>query len=188
MRCAKCGVFSLKFICQNCEQILRQISPTKREINGLKIYSFYAYSEIRPLILSKREIWGAFVYKKLAKFSFGAFAKSLKFGEKVAAVAIDVLKDDYSHTAILARAMKTDEISPIFNALRINSPFKYHGRDLNFRLKHGRNFELLRKINMPVILVDDVVTSGATLYQASEICAKFGIDVLFSLTLSDAQS
>ena len=188
MRCAKCGVISIKFICKNCERILREFNLAKREINGLKVYSFYAYSEIRPLILSKREIWGAFVYKKLAKFSFGTFAKSLKFGEKVAVVAIDVLKDDYSHTAILARAMKTDEILPIFNALRINSPFKYHGRDLNFRLKHRRNFELLREINMPVILVDDVVTSGATLYQASEICTKFGIDVLFGLTLSDAQS
>lgn len=56
MRCAKCGVISIKFICKDCERILREFNLAKREINGLKVYSFYAYSEIRPLILSKREI------------------------------------------------------------------------------------------------------------------------------------
>lgn len=187
MKCINCGAFSLSLFCGECERILRETTPQKREISGLNVYSFYPYSEISSLILSKHEMYGAFVYKRLAKFSFTPFIKAQNFGTKINAIGIDTLKNDYSHTAILVNALKTKEVIPLHNALKINSKFKYSGQNLAFRLKHKRNFSLEKMPKFPVILVDDVITTGTTLLEAKEICEKNGVRVLFGLTLANAK-
>ncbi|CZE47301.1 ComF family protein [Campylobacter geochelonis] len=188
MRCVKCGRISLAIICKNCKEILRELSPKKREISGLNVYSFYAYSEIKELIHSKHHLHGLFVYKILANLSFVNFAKTYKFNQQINAIAIDDnVKSGYSHTAILAKALQTDEIMPIYGALRASSSVKYSGKSLSYRLKHKRGFKLEKQINFPVILVDDIVTTGTTLLEASEICKKNGINVLFALVLANAK-
>jgi len=187
MKCVNCGALSLKIFCSSCERILRQISPQQREIGDLKVYSFYAYSEIRDLILLKHEICGNLVYRRLAKFSFTPFAKAQNFGTKINAIGIDTLKGDYSHTAILVNALKTDEIIPLHETLKINSKFRYTGKSLQFRQKHKRNFTLEKIPKFPVILVDDIITTGTTLNEANLLCKKFGVEVLFALTLANAR-
>lgn len=188
MFCANCEAFSFGLICQNCLKILAEISPNSRKIDNLKIYSFYNYSEIEKLILSKHKIYGSKIFEILAKLSFAKFHKIFTLNTKIAAIPLDDhVRNGYSHTAILANALKSEFIEPKFRVLRARSKISYHGKSLEFRKNNPRNFEILKSIDLPIILIDDIVTTGESLRQAKEILTKNGNEILFALTLADAR-
>ncbi len=188
MFCAFCKSFTPNTFCKICSQILSEPSPIVRELEGFKIYSFYGYSEIKELIHSKHQMHGYFIYKNLAKFAFNQFAKSFSLPEKVYALPIDDrVHHGYSHTAILANALRAKNLKPIFHALHATSKISYSGKDLQFRQNNPRNFKILKKITAPVILVDDIVTTGTTILEARNTLEKAGVKVLFALVLADAK-
>ena len=178
MFCAFCKSFTLKTFCKTCSQILSEPSPVARELEGFKIYSFYGYSEIKELIHSKHQMHGLFIYKNLAKFAFKKFAKSFSFPEQIYALPID----------ILANELRAKNLKPIFHALHATSSVSYSGKDLKFRQNNPRNFKILKKITAPVILIDDIVTTGTTILEARDTLQKAGVDVLFALVLADARN
>lgn len=188
MKCIKCGRFSFGLICQICKQSLKNPTLSSREISGVKIYSFYPYLEIKDLIFSKHKEYGRFVFNTLAKQSFKEFSKNFKFGEKINIIAIDDrIISGYSHTAILAKNLKNKELIPLYNCLQDSSNIRYSGKNLEFRIQNKRKFILKKIPKYPVILVDDVITSGLTFSSAIEICKKNNICVLFGLTLANAK-
>uniref|UniRef100_UPI003C6BE51D ComF family protein n=1 Tax=Campylobacter helveticus TaxID=28898 RepID=UPI003C6BE51D len=105
------------------------------------------------------------------------------------AMALDDIVENglYSHAAILAKALKSQFIKPIFGALHAKNKVSYSGKSLEFRRKNKRKFKLLKEIKYPVILVDDIVTTGLSLLEAKEILEKNKISVLFALVLADAK-
>ena len=125
----------------------------------------------------------------LAKLSFAKFKEFFKPETKIQAIPLDDKVENglYSHSAILARHLKTNFIKPNFNALKAQNDIKYSGKSLNFRLKNKRNFKILKKISSPVILVDDIVTSGSSILEAKKLLEKNKISVLFALVLADAK-
>ena len=132
---------------------------------------------------------GLFIYKNLAKFAFKKFAKSFSFPEQIYALPIDDrVHHGYSHTAILANELRAKNLKPIFHALHATSSVSYSGKDLKFRQNNPRNFKILKKITAPVILVDDIVTTGTTILEARDTLQKAGVDVLFALVLADARN
>ncbi len=206
MRCLQCGAFSFNLICKNCSKILGEISLQSRMAGDLKVYYFYHYDEIKPLILAKHKMHGSALYKRLAMLSFTPFARLLcsnfneilnddfiaNFNQTTTPIINAIALDDnvntgYSHTAILARALKTKQIQPIFNALKAQNKVKYAGKSLEFRRKNPRNFKLLKQINAPVILVDDIITSSLSMQDAHTCLKKAGVRVLFGLVLADAR-
>ena len=64
---------------------------------------------------------------------------------------------------------------------------KYSGQSVAYRQRHKRNYELLKKPKFPVILVDDIITTGLSLMEARKILEKNKISVLFALVLADAK-
>lgn len=189
MRCLNCGRLCFKTICTICQNhLLGSELNSRTTLDGFKIYSFFNYSEIKNLLHSKHHFHGSFVIKALAKISFAKFAKKFKFQTKINAVAIDDrIKFGYSHTAILANCLKSDSISPIFSCLHSTNDVSYSGKNLIFRIKNPRNFKLLKKPKFPVILVDDVITTGTTIQEARICLQNAGCDVLFALVLADAK-
>ncbi len=163
MRCLKCGSFTFKFICKNCKRVLSEFESGCRDIDGFKVYSFYKYDDIKSLIHSKHRMHGHFVFRELAKLSFSKFADTFKFDSNVNVVSIDdQISSGYSHTAVLAHAMKREFLKPIYGALRATNKVKYSGKTLEFRKNNPRNFKLLKEVNNPVILVDDIITTGSS--------------------------
>lgn len=188
MRCAKCGAFSARIICENCLKILREPPVGMRFLGEFRVYYFYKYSEISDLIASKHKMHGHFVFEILAKICFEKFAQSFEFGEKISAVALDDnVRSGYSHTAILVKFLRSKEIKPIYGALRAQNNVKYAGKSLKFRQENPRRFKLLKNVNSPVILVDDLVTTGTSMLEAKKVLEKDGIHVLFGLSLADAR-
>lgn len=189
MKCFKCGSFCIGVFCKNCKRILSEFSLNFRVIDGIRIYYFYPYSEIKELIYSKHKIYGSFVFNALAKLTFKEFAKKFELKKDfINAIPLDDRIDPfYSHSAILANALRSKNIKPIFNALKARSDFKYFNKTLEQRVNNPRNFILSKKINNPIILVDDVITSGLSMKDAINACKKEQNFVLFGLTLANAK-
>ncbi len=189
MRCLLCLNLSLQLICKKCQNIYCKPNRTTRELpDGFKIYSFYKYKEIKELLKTKHTHVGAGVYEILAKNSFAYFKKEFLFSEEVLAVAIDDFpQSGYSHTAILANALKSKNIKIRFGALRAKNRVNYSGKTLEYRLNNPRDFVYTPGNLKNVILIDDIVTTTTTIFQAKEAVLKTGSIPLFGLTLADAR-
>lgn len=189
MKCISCGSFSLPIICNLCESYLLVNKIYKRELSKeFENLSFYSFSELENLIESKYHFHGDKVFDKLAKNSFSKFAKEFNYEKEVYIIPIDDhTRHNFSHTAILAKAMKTKNLIPKYNCLNAKNIVKYAGRDLEFRQKNKRDFQVKNLKNKKVILVDDLITTGTTILEAKKALEKENNEVLFSLTLADAK-
>jgi len=190
MRCMMCERFSLSHICSSCQDSLLTPTLHKRKILGsIPVYSFFPYSEIEPLLLTKHTDVGYYIYTILAKRAFSAFAHEWQYENRVASLGIDDhATSGYSHTAVLNRALKSVNITPRYGKLRATQHYKYAGKSVEERLKNPRQFSYLPFEEEEVILVDDIVTTGTTLSEASEILHTAGKKVILCLTLSDAEN
>jgi len=189
MKCLICSSWSLTHICKACQAENLEPSFYKRRIRGnIDVYSFYKYREIEKLLHTKHTDLGFYVYTILAKIAFGRFSANFSFEGSVASLGVDEhVKHGYSHTAILNKALQSKQIRPRFNRLRAKSKESYSGKSFQYRLLHPRRFEVKSFEERYVILVDDIVTTGMTLTQAAEALEKEGKEVLFCLTLADAE-
>lgn len=190
MKCFNCGSFALLDLCGHCVDELKEFSLGIRVLdNDFKVYSFYKYHDIKHLLHSKHKFYGYFAFNALAKIAFSQFKEIFAPQSFINAVALDDKVENglYSHSAILAKHLKTKFIKPIYRVLHSSSMVKYSGQSVAFRQKHKRLYKLLKKPKFPVILVDDIVTTGSSLLEAKELLEKNKISVLFALVLADAK-
>ncbi len=187
--CIVCNTPSISHICKKC--LSGALAPTfqSRKIDGFEVFSFYKYSEIESLLHYKHKLAGSLILKRLADISFAKFAKEFSFDGKISAIPIDdKTKHGYSHTAVLANAMKNSVFEPEWGSMRAKNDVVYAGQSLEFRKNNPREFDFKGAKHKEIIFVDDIVTTGATLLEARE-CAKkaSGYEVLFAVTLADAR-
>lgn len=190
MRCFNCGSFTLLDLCEPCVEELGEFSLGTRLLkDDFKVYSFYKYSDIKHFLHSKHKFYGYFALNSLAKISFARFKEFFAPQSLINAVPLDDRVEGglYSHSAILAKHLKTSFIKPLYRVLHSNSNVKYSGKTVSFRQKHKRNYRLLKKPKFPVILVDDIITTGSSLLEAKQVLEKNKISVLFALVLADAK-
>lgn len=188
MLCYKCKSITFCAFCKNCESVLSKHSLGFKEVGRKKVYYFYPYSEIKDLIHSKHKFYGSFVYNALANLSFKKFSKAFEFGQTINCIPIDDnIKSGYSHSAILASKLKSADLKPMFNVIRARSDVTYSGKSLKYRVLNKRDFKLNKVPQNPVILVDDIITSGETFKQAFDVFELNGVKVLFGLVLANAQ-
>jgi competence protein ComFC len=149
---------------------------------NFKVVSFYEYRQIEPLLLTKHHAVGSEIYKILAKNSFSEFSKNFK-SEAFAVPIDDRIDSGYSHTAILAHALKSRFIKAKYGVLEAKNRVTYSGKPLSFRLQNPREFRY-KGPKGDIVLVDDIVTTGTTLKEAYRVCKAAGASPLFALTLA----
>ncbi len=148
----------------------------------------YRYHEIAPLLLSKHTYIGASVYEILARASLLPFARQIQIDRKVTLLPIDDhIRAGYSHTAILAHAMRTPHLRPRYGILRAKNEVHYAGKSLRYRKSHPRGFTCVVRDLEETVIVDDIITTGTTLLEASKALRKAGAQPLFAVTLADAR-
>ena len=188
MRCISCQSLSWKLVCKNCQKNLLTSSFYKRELaEDFFVYTFYKFDEVKELLNTKYEFFGDKIYAILGSLSFKKFAQNFSYPDKVYAVAIDDhTRHQFSHTAILSKHLKSEIIHTSYNNLIAKNKVKYAGKNLEFRKNNKRDFYYKGKQNIQVILVDDLVTTGTTLLEAKEVLEKNNCEVLFGLSISNA--
>ena len=190
MRCYACSKFSLSILCKTCKDQLFRTTIGTRTIGTLDVISFYKYSALESLLLTKHKPEGYRIYKALAEMTVKPFIEEFVEADDrvVYIVGVDeFVKSGYAHVALLTRAMKTKTSKPLYASLMAQNRVNYSGKDLQFRLANPRNFIYTGKQNIDVILVDDIVTTGITLQEAQKVLLQSGVNVLFALTLADVE-
>ena len=189
MRCMLCEMFSLSHICTPCQETLLTPSLyTKTIASNVRVYSFYKYSDIDSLLHTKHTPLGFYMYTILAQRAFETFAAHFVFDTPVASLSIDDhTRSGYSHTAILNRALKSRTIRPYYGKIRAQNRVNYSGKSHTFRLNNPRHFNVLPLKEETVILVDDIMTTGTTLSEASHSMHTAGKTLLFCLTLAHVE-
>ena len=190
MRCMLCENWSFSHICKTCQK--EHLAPsfyTRKILGKIPVYSFYKYSEIEPLLLTKHTDLGYYIYTILAKNAMKKFSDNFEFESRVAALGIDDhARHGYSHTALLARQLTSKVIKPYYGKLRAKNRESYSGKNYQYRLLHPRRFIVKKFEEREVILVDDIMTTGLTLTQAAEALHAEGKEVIFCLTLADVDN
>jgi len=190
MRCFSCSELSFTIICKRCKGELFVPTVTTRQIGTLDVISFFKYTTLEPLLLSKHKPEGYRIYKALAEITMKPFIQ--EFAEhdegEIYVVGVDeYIKSGYSHTALLSRSMKMKHIIPQHSVLMARNRVNYSGKPLQFRLENPRDFVYSGKKGVDVILVDDIITTGITLQEAQKVLIEQGVNVLFALTLADVE-
>ncbi|HEC45618.1 MAG: phosphoribosyltransferase [Epsilonproteobacteria bacterium 4484_65] len=190
MRCFSCSKLSLKIICKTCEEQLFVPTVSTRKVGTLDVISFFKYSTLETLLLTKHKPEGYRIYKALAKMTMKPFIEEFVESDDrdVYIVGIDEhVKSGYAHVALLARAMKTKYSIPQHSSLMAGNRVNYSGKTLQYRLEHPRDFVYTGKSDIDVILIDDIITTGITLQEAQKVLMAHGVNVLFALTLADVE-
>jgi competence protein ComFC len=190
MRCYSCAKLSFSIICKKCKEQLFVPHVSTRKIGTLDVISFYSYTTLEPLLLSKHKPEGYRIYKALAKMTLTPFIKEYTEHDegKVYLVGIDEnIKSGYSHVACLTHAMRTKQTIPQHSSLMARNRVNYSGKPLQFRLDHPRDFVYSGKKGVDVILVDDIITTGITLQEAQKVLMQQGVNILFALTLANVE-
>lgn len=190
MRCLSCQKLSFRTFCKECQTSLLKPNITKRTIGTLDVYSFYKYSNIENMLLTKHTSLGYRVFSAISKITFKPFINELILNDnrEIYIVGVDEnVKNGYSHVALLTHCMKTKYSKVLHASLLSSNNVKYSGKTLQFRLENRRNFIYNGKKDIDVILIDDIITTGTTLQEAKNVLEKNGVNVLFALTLADAQ-
>ncbi|HIP52262.1 MAG TPA: ComF family protein [Campylobacterales bacterium] len=191
MRCLSCHKLSLATFCKKCQTNLLQPSVSKRTFGSLEVYSFFKYQYIEDLLLTKHTPQGFKLYKALAKLSFKPFIeKFMKEDQRIIyIVGIDEnVKSGYAHVSLLTHEMKMKNVKVQHAKLMANNKVNYSGKNLQFRLENPRDFSYIGKKDIEVILVDDIVTTGTTLKEATQLLKQNGVEVLFALTLAGVEA
>lgn len=197
MYCATCQKLSFHIICKNCLQNLWFVDSKRELNNGLKVFSSFALSELHSLVLSKNNAIGSRVLGRLGCFGVAKFFESnnelLLNNESVKkSCCVLCVRNKrigaYSHSAILAKCFKKYGFKVKYSALIAQNEVRFSTLSKAERLQEKRNFTL--KINKKynfIIIVDDIITTGQTLLEASETIKKDSKIPLFAWTLCDAR-
>ena len=188
MRCHLCLGLSWQPLCKTCLDTILAPTPAYRVLeDGLKVYSFYNYNDIAPLLHTKHTYIGAKIFAQLGKHTFFEFLRTFELPKGIFAIPIDDhVRHGYSHSAILAKATKP-YLTPMYGSLRAQNHESYSGKSRAYRRDNKRNFVFTCKDEIDIILIDDIVTTGSTLEEAHETLKKHGVNVLFALVLADAK-
>ncbi len=186
MRCLLCSCLCLTPLCKKCKY---ELTPklNKRRVDGeFFCYSFFGYDDIAPLLHTKHNPVGMYVYKYLSRICFEPFLKEQNKTLHLLSID-DIPKSGYSHTAVLTKSIRAKNINTHFASLRATNNISYSGKSLKFRKDNPRKFKLNFRNAQNVVLVDDIITTGTTLLEAKKTLQKSGITPLFAITLADAK-
>jgi len=193
MRCFSCDNLSFDPICKDCIREFLKPEMLEKEIGNLKVISFFDYNNTAEFIKSKYISSGARVYKFIAKKYFQPFIKAYVESYKdrklyLIGVDEDINSREYSNISILMHyGAKENKAKALHNVLKAKNKVKYAGKSLEYRLNNPRNFIYSGPKDISAILIDDTVTTGSTLEEASRVLKSYGVKIDFALTVSMAK-
>ncbi len=187
MKCLLCGHFCFGVLCEKCLDSI-PLTPRKRIVSNVPIYSFFAYEDVDFLLNAKYYAIGSRIYTALARIASDYFFRSdSSFGGIYGIGIDDYVRSFYSHTGVILKYFSRNGIVPIYGQLKASNLVSYAGKSLEFRQANKRGLCYSAKAK-DVMIVDDIITTGTSFCEAIEVCQKAGAKVHFGIALSDAKS
>lgn len=186
MRCLSCGKWGFRVICKSCLSLIT-LKPTLRLVGDLRVYSFFAYSEIEALLHYKYSPVGSRVYRVLCKIAREYFAPTFSIQEAYGVGIDDSVRRGYSHNGIFLNEFRKCGIKPIYGELLAQNKVSYAGKSLEYRQTHPKGFSTHLKGVKNLIIFDDIITTGVSLSEAKRMLEQERNEVLFALVLCNAR-
>lgn len=209
MKCLICSKFCFGVMCEGCLDSI-PFSPSVREVSGVRVYCFFAYSDIDFLLKAKYYAIGSRIFGALGRLAGEYFfsqeaMRGVDFSDVAMIGLDDCVRSFYSHTGILVREFcranatssarfnkahkNLTSITPIYGELKATNHISYAGKSLAYRQanKRGLTFKTTgTKASKSFIIVDDIITTGTSFGEAIEVLQYNGKKVLFCLSLCNA--
>ncbi len=186
MKCLICAKFCFGVLCDKCLDSI-PITPQKRVVDGVTIYSFFRYDDVNFLMNAKYHIIGSRIISHLAKIASDSFFGLDSRFDGISGVGIDdYVNSFYSHTGVILKHFARNGIKPLYGQLRARNNVSYAGKPLAYRQAHKRDLRFSAKAK-DIMIVDDIITTGTSFGEAIDVCTKAGAKVHFGIALCDAK-
>ncbi|MFD2922566.1 ComF family protein [Halobacillus naozhouensis] len=179
--CPRCGREDARGICYDCER-WEQSNVYAGVLE--KNVAVYAYNEFAKEIVAKWKYRGDFILIR-------AFAEAVQttYHQHYRDVGADVAVIPLSEQRLLERGFNQSDA--IIQMLGFDSHDFFTRRESEKQSKRGRRermeagnpFELVRGVTGPVVLVDDIYTTGMTVRHLAMLLKEAGCPAVYSFTL-----
>ncbi|GAA0589753.1 comF operon protein ComFC [Virgibacillus siamensis] len=179
-RCEKCSRLSSKSICDDCRWWKEHKDPLMFN------YSIFQYNERMQEMVARWKYRGDYCLGEAFRKQFrNGFRQSFSFLTKQA-VAVPI---PLSHERLMERGFNQAELLSRFLPVPTrNALSRVHGEKQSKKTRYERitainPFRLSMAVDKPVVLVDDIYTTGTTLRHAASILKDGGSTEIYALTL-----
>lgn len=177
--CEKCGrQMKEATICSDCAKWSENILRTNRAV--------FSYSNEMKIFIQQWKFRGDYIWIE----AFEPYIKTTftKYYHNIQAVLVPIpLTEErlYERAFNQAEAIATVIGLPIETALQRDSQFqeKQSKKTRAERLQSKNPFIVTKQLNKPVILVDDIYTTGMTIHHAANALHTYGVKEIYSFTL-----
>ncbi|WP_240458671.1 ComF family protein [Virgibacillus sp. Bac330] len=181
-RCTRCSRSSTKGNCLDC--IHWEKTPSKDSL--ARNYSVYPYSNFMQEIITKWKYQGDYelgnVFKKTFRIHFKRMIKTTSKAYVAVPIPLSEKRQEergFNQAAMLAEFLPI----PKANYLERIGSEKQAKKSKEERMKSANPFRLKKSLNKPVVLVDDIYTTGMTLRHAARVLLEQGCPNVISFTL-----
>ncbi len=183
-RCHRCSRASISSICSDCKwwtAYTQGCDPLTYN------HSIFSYNGRMQEMIARWKYRGDYHLGYAFQQPFTqAFAKQFSFIKKKQAVVIPIplsaertIERGFNQADMLAHFLK----APKRNILTRLHTEKQSKKGRAERIFAKNPFKLLERVNKPVILIDDIYTTGTTLRHAAQLLVKHGCPEVYSYTL-----
>lgn len=180
--CRKCSRKSEQQLCIDCNQWLKD----EKEDSLISNVSVFAYNEHIQAMITKWKYRGDYVLgEAFESLFFHKFKKEFSQVDKeIVIVPIPLSKErlyerGFNQAKVLADFLPVKNIDVM---TRIHSE-KQSKKTREERISTKNPFKMHKKVNKPVILVDDIYTTGTTLRHAANLLRANGCPKVYAYTL-----
>lgn len=182
-RCVKCSRTSIDNICTDCLRWEKHF--VMKDVLTWN-YSIFAYNERMQEIIAKWKYRGDYCLGNMFRNEFAkAFKDKFRFFPKDAIVVPIPLSAERMKERGFNQAQMLADFLPCNNypVLKRIHGEKQAKKTRKERISTVNPFGLIKKVNKPVILVDDIYTTGTTLRHAATLFKESGCPDVYALTL-----
>ncbi|MBU5467801.1 ComF family protein [Virgibacillus sp. MSJ-26] len=179
-RCVRCSRVTNEKVCADCKDWLNK-SNDPLTYN----YSVYAYNDRMQEMIARWKYRGDYILgKAFQQVIITSFKQQFKQMKNYAVVPIPLSEERLKERGFNQSDMLAKFITPHPKRLltRIHGE-KQSKKTRKERMTANNPFELIESLNKPVILVDDIYTTGATLRFAAAKLKQSGCPEVFGYTL-----
>lgn len=180
-------------LCASCFGQLKVLADDKRRINGFDVYSLYAYDSVRDLVLRSKDNDMPYLTKTIARLLARYYKTSGIVADVVCYVPCskkNLIRREYDHMKYVAEEFCARTGLPMENALkRVKESADQTQVDAGQRYENVRGGFVCYSEDLKgkrVLLLDDLVTTGATLTACKRALDVSGCQETIALTLGRA--